>query len=83
MWGATEGEGGSGGGAAGGQLPAFSAYPQQAVTAAGEYLMMLPQTLEGLLGGDSEAEEEAVDAEWLDRVRCWPPLEMFCLIGVL
>ncbi|KAK9915106.1 hypothetical protein WJX75_004782 [Coccomyxa subellipsoidea] len=68
VWGATEGEGGSGGGAAGGPLPAFSAYPQQAVTAAGEYLMMLPQTLEGLLGGDSEAEEEAVDAEWLDRV---------------
>jgi hypothetical protein len=52
---------------AGGSLPAFSAYPQQAVTAAGEYLMMLPQTLEGLLGGDGEAEEAAVDAEWLDK----------------
>ncbi len=69
VWGAPGGEGGGAGGGAGGPLPAFSAYPQQAVTAAGEYLMMLPQTLEGLLGGDSEAEEEAVDAEWLDRVR--------------
>ncbi|EIE19328.1 hypothetical protein COCSUDRAFT_67854 [Coccomyxa subellipsoidea C-169] len=68
VWGARGGEGGGAGGGAGGPLPAFSAYPQQAVTAAGEYLMMLPQTLEGLLGGDSEAEEEAVDAEWLDRV---------------
>ncbi len=54
--------------AVGGSLPAFSAYPQQAVTAAGEYLMMLPQTLEGLLGGEGEAEEAAVDAEWLDKV---------------
>lgn len=61
-------DGGSPLAAAGGTLPAFSAYPQQAVTSAGEYLMMLPQTLEGLLGGDGEAEEAAVDAEWLDKV---------------
>ena len=31
---------------AGGDLPAFSAYPQEAVTGAGEYLLSLPQTLE-------------------------------------
>ena len=68
VWVGAGGEG-AGGTAAGGALPAFSVYPQQAVTAAGEYLMMLPQTLEGLLGADSKAEEEAVDAEWLDRVR--------------
>lgn len=66
IWSQAGGE--SGGGSAGGALPAFSAFPQPAVTAAGEYLMMLPQTLEGLLGADSDAEEEVVDAEWLDRV---------------
>ncbi len=34
------------------------------MTAAGEYLMMLPQMLESLLT-DSE---EGVDTEWLDKV---------------
>lgn len=45
-------------------LPSFNAYPQLSVTAAGEYLMMLPQMLESLLT-DSE---EGVDTEWLDKV---------------
>ena len=47
-------------------LPSFNAYPQLSVTAAGEYLMMLPQLLESLLT-DSE---EGVDTEWLDKVTC-------------
>ena len=38
----------------GGELPAFSAYPQEAVTSAGEYLLSLPQTLEQV----AEAREE-------------------------
>ena len=45
-------------------LPSFNAYPQLSVTAAGEYLMMLPQLLESLLT-DSE---EGLDSEWLDKV---------------
>ena len=32
--------------------------------------MMLPATLEGLLGAGNEAAEAQVDAEWLDRVSC-------------
>ena len=47
-------------------LPSFNAYPQLSVTAAGEYLMMLPQLLESLLT-DSE---EGTDTEWLDKVTC-------------
>ena len=39
---------------AGGDLPAFSAYPQEAVTGEGEYLLSLPQTLEQV----AEAREE-------------------------
>ena len=54
-------------GSAGGALPSFSAYPQQSVTAAGEYLMMMPQTLEGLLGSGDDAEDQ-MDSEWLDKV---------------
>ena len=46
-------------------LPSFNAYPQLSVTAAGEYLMMLPQMLESLLN-DSQ---EGLDSEWLDKVR--------------
>ena len=34
--------------------------------------MMLPQTLEGLLGAPDQAGQPPVDAEWLDRVRCPP-----------
>ncbi|KAK9807441.1 hypothetical protein WJX73_007551 [Symbiochloris irregularis] len=45
-------------------LPSFSAYPQAQVTAAGEYLMMLPQHLEALLADDNNP----IDAEWLDKV---------------
>jgi hypothetical protein len=44
------------------------------VTAAGEYLMTLPQTLEALLAAGEAAGGDAaggVDAEWLDRAR--PP----------
>ena len=51
-----------------GALPSFSAYPQQSVTAAGEYLMMMPQTLEGLLGSGEEMDDQ-MDSEWLDKVR--------------
>ncbi|CAL5221832.1 g4090 [Coccomyxa viridis] len=53
--------------AGGGVLPSFSAYPQQSVTSAGEYLMMMPQTLEGLLGSGDDAEDQ-MDSEWLDKV---------------
>ena len=45
---------------------------QARVTAAGEYLMTLPQTLEALLAAGEAAGVDAVggvDAEWLDRVR--------------
>ncbi|KAL3131897.1 hypothetical protein ABBQ38_007602 [Trebouxia sp. C0009 RCD-2024] len=45
-------------------LPSFNAYPQLSVTAAGEYLMMLPQLLESLL----PESEEGTDTEWLDKV---------------
>ena len=48
-------------------LPAFSAYPQLYVTAAGEYLMMLPQLLESLQAGPEEEQADG-DNEWLDRV---------------
>ncbi len=48
-------------------LPSFNAYPQLSVTAAGEYLMMLPQMLESLL----IESEEGVDTEWLDKVGFW------------
>ena len=44
---------------------------QARVTAAGEYLMTLPQTLEALLAAGEAAGVDAVggvDAEWLDRV---------------
>lgn len=37
---------------------------QAQVTAAGEYLMMLPQHLEALLAD----ENNPIDAEWLDKV---------------
>eukprot|EP00884_Botryococcus_braunii_P002839 jgi/Botrbrau1/12556/Bobra.0169s0092.1 len=55
-------------------LPSFSTFPQGYVSAAGEYLMMLPQLLEALMtepdgDADVEAREEShVDAEWLDKV---------------
>ena len=48
-------------------LPAFSAYPQLYVTAAGEHLMMLPQLLESLQAGPEEEQAEG-DSEWLDKV---------------
>ena len=59
VWSAQEPEGSV-------SLPSFNAYPQLSVTAAGEYLMMLPQLLESLLT-DSE---EGTDTEWLDKVNC-------------
>lgn len=49
----------------------FDACGQARVTAAGEYLMTLPQTLEALLAAGEAAGVDAVggiDAEWLDRV---------------
>ena len=51
-------------------LPSFSAYPQAYATAAGEYLMMLPQMLESLYassGVDGE-QQPGIDADWLDKV---------------
>jgi hypothetical protein len=48
---------------------------QARVTAAGEYLMTLPQTLEALLAAGEAAGGDAaggVDAEWLDRARPAP-----------
>ena len=65
------------GSAGGGALPSFSAYPQQRVTAAGEYLMMMPQTLEGLLGPGNVAEDQ-MDSEWLDKVECPSVLNQRC-----
>ena len=82
--------------ASGGALPSFSAYPQQSVTSAGEYLMMMPQTLEGLLRSGDDAEDQ-MDSEWLDKVGdqhqhaivqyCppWPhntPSAAFCVRGI-
>ncbi|KAK9846891.1 hypothetical protein WJX84_000821 [Apatococcus fuscideae] len=56
-------------------LPAFNAYPQPHATAVGEYLMALPQMLEGLGGDDAAApsaafggSEGAQGSEWLDMV---------------
>ena len=56
-------------------LPAFNAYPQLHATAVGEYLMALPQMLEGLSQDDAtapsaglEGDEGAQGSEWLDRV---------------
>ena len=65
VWSARESETGL-------SLPSFNAYPQLSVTAAGEYLMMLPQMLESLLT-DSE---EGLDSEWLDKVRSSKQLRM-------
>ena len=50
-------------------LPSFSAYPQAYATAAGEYLMMLPQMLESLYassGADGQ-QQPGIDADWLDK----------------
>lgn len=49
-------------------LPSFSAYPQAYATAAGEYLMMLPQLLETLMATTGVEQESGVDADWLDKV---------------
>ena len=49
-------------------LPSFSAYPQAYATAAGEYLMMLPQLLETLMASTGVEQESSVDADWLDKV---------------
>ena len=65
VW-AQGGQGGSLG------LPAFSAYPQAAVTSVGEYLMLLPQHLEPLAAPAGDSDEGHLDAAWLDRVRPCP-----------
>ena len=54
-------------------LPAFNAYPQPHATAVGEYLMALPQMLEGLGQDDAasaafDGDDDAQGSEWLDRV---------------
>ena len=50
-------------------LPTFNAYPQLPVTTAGEYLMMLPQQLEGLLTDEAAAGDESeLDSEWIEKV---------------
>lgn len=49
-------------------LPSFSAYPQPYATAAGEYLMLLPQQLEVMMGLQDGDNEEGVDADWIDKV---------------
>ena len=51
-------------------LPSFSAYPQAYATAAGEYLMMLPQMLESLMAssGLENEQQPGIDADWLDKV---------------
>ena len=45
-----------------GDLPSFSAYPQEAVTNAGEYLLSLPQTLEQVAEAREEDRAAARDA---------------------
>ena len=45
------------------QLPTFSAYPQEYMTNAGEYLLSLPQHLEAIAEAKEEAKEEARNAE--------------------
>ena len=54
----------AGGDVAGGEkdLPSFSAYPQEAVTNAGEYLLSLPQTLEQVAEAREEDRAAARDA---------------------
>lgn len=51
-------------------LPSFSAYPQAYATAAGEYLMMLPQMLESLLASSGAQGDQpaGLDVDWLDKV---------------
>lgn len=51
-------------------LPSFSAYPQPYATAAGEYLMMLPQVLEALMSATdaSVSGTGGIDGDWLDKV---------------
>jgi len=51
-------------GAEASQLPSFNAYPQPYVTGVGEYLMSLPQQLEGLLlggGGGGDDDDDGAD----------------------
>jgi hypothetical protein len=50
-------------------LPAFTPYPLQYVTSAGENLMMLPQLLESALAADEGAGDEGgqLAAGWIDR----------------
>lgn len=54
-------------------LPSFSAYPGPAVAGAGEYLMMLPQLLDGALDASEGDEDSGVDGDWLDKVCGSPP----------
>ncbi|GMH45907.1 hypothetical protein BSKO_13870 [Bryopsis sp. KO-2023] len=54
-------------------LPQFSAYALPYVTSSGEYLMVLPQQLEALVGGEGEEEKQLEEEEelagiWLDKI---------------
>jgi hypothetical protein len=62
------------------ELPTFSAYPKEYVTAVGEYLLTLPQQLEVLAGGPDDAAEDVTffAASWLTKVSPSPSLPL-CL----
>ena len=67
-------------GGAGFEMPTFSAYPQACVTAVGEYLLMLPQQFEPLLGAGpsspvgapassgGDVDDTRLASEWVARV---------------
>ena len=73
-------------------LPQFNAYPLQYITSSGEYLMMLPQQLEALVGGEDDTDSDTRDNQegelaglWLDKVSTmsWllhPLLHHDCLV---
>lgn len=44
-------------------LPQFSAYPLHYVSAFGEYIMLVPQQLEGLVSTDTETDNQILDQE--------------------
>ena len=68
-------------GGAGFEMPTFSAYPQACVTAVGEYLLMLPQQFEPLLGAGpsspvgapassgGDVDDTRLASEWVARAR--------------
>ena len=77
-------------GGAGFEMPTFSAYPQACVTAVGEYLLMLPQQFEPLLGAGpsspvgapassgGDVDDTRLASEWVARVAGGGPRRARC-----